>query len=275
MAAGVAASRHRTLAAAGNAGLDTAAAGPGAAGPNGSARTASLEQLDQQIAAHCGQLQASLEVMLPSPSGRGAGGEGRADRAIPSSLDALLARGDFILEQIKETTESRRQWEREKSRLAKAATEAESKASHAEADLNEWQAQWTAAIQPLGLPGASTPAAVNEVVAQTAELFSRLKESAGFAERIDGIGREGLRFRAEAERLLRAIDPDCPVSGDHLQEALEDVVVRLRRAIVDQKKRDLLQSQRTAAGGKAAAGPHRAGRVAGSACRALPGGRLR
>ena len=51
-------------------------------------------------------------------------------------------------------------------------TEAESKAAHAEAEINEWQAQWTAAIQPLGLPGASTPAAVNEVVAQTAELFT-------------------------------------------------------------------------------------------------------
>ena len=40
--------------------------------------------------------------------------------ATQASLDGLLARSDSILEQVKETTESRRHWEREKNRLAKA-----------------------------------------------------------------------------------------------------------------------------------------------------------
>ena len=61
------------------------------------------------------------------------------------------------MEQIKDAAESRRQLEREKNRLAKAVTQAEAKAMQAEADLTEWQAQWTAAIQPLGLPGDSSP----------------------------------------------------------------------------------------------------------------------
>ena len=148
------------------------------------------------------------------------------------------------MEQIKDTAESRRQLEREKNRLAKAATQAEAKAVQAEADLTQWRAQWTAAIQPLGLPGESSPVAVNEVVAQTAELFARRKEAAGFAERIEGIGRESLRFRQDVECLLQTVDPDAPPPGDRFQEALEELLARLRRAMTDQKNLDLLQSQR-------------------------------
>ena len=60
-----------------------------------------------------------------------------------------------MLEQIKDTAESRRQLDREKNRLAKAVTQAEAKAVQAEADLTQWRTQWTAAIRPLGLPGDS------------------------------------------------------------------------------------------------------------------------
>ena len=108
-------------------------------------------------------------------------------------------------------------WKREKNRLAKAVTQAEAKAVQAEADLSQWRAQWTAAIQPLGLPGDSSPVAVNEVVAQTAELHTQLKDAAGFSERIDGIGREALRFRQDAQRLLQTVDPDQRFSGRSLR----------------------------------------------------------
>ena len=215
-------------------------------------RTASLEQLEEQIAAHCRQLQSCLDDVARGSclqeselrSASGDAGRRRRRRLCQPSLDALLARGDSILEQIKETAESRRQLEREKNRLAKAVTQAEAKAVQAEADLTQWRAQWTAAIQPLGLPGDSSPVAVNEVVAQTAELFARLKEAAGFAERIDGIGRDSLRFRQDVERLLQTVDPDHPSPGDRFQEALEELLGRLRRAMTDQKNLDLLQSQR-------------------------------
>ncbi len=212
-------------------------------------RSASLEQIEKQIAAHCGQLHVLLPsptgrgaggegALLPSPTGRGAGGEGQPD------LDSLLARGDSLLEQIKETAESRRQLEREKNRLSKAATQAEARAVQAEADLAEWRTHWTAAIQPLGLPADASPVAVNEVVSQTVELHQRLKEAAGFSDRIEGIGREALRFRQDAERLLQAVDPDQPAPGEHFQEAFEELLGRLRRAVADQKNLDLLQSQR-------------------------------
>src|SRR5208337_2162552 len=108
----------------------------------------------------------------------------------------------------------------------------------------QWQDQWTAAIQPLGLPGSSSPVAVNEVVAQTAELFTRLKEAAGFVERIEGIGRDSARFRHNARQLLQTVEPDQPIDGDRLEPSLEELCGRFRRAVADQKNRELLQSQR-------------------------------
>jgi len=208
-------------------------------------RTALLQQLDQQIAAHCRHLQSCLDDLHHG----NVGAENRATSALADdqqpSLDALFARGDSLLEQIKETAESRRQLEREKDRLARAATEAEAKSVRAESELAQWRAQWTAAIQPLGLPGESSPVAVNEVVVQTVELFARLKEAAGFAERIDGIRRDSLRFQQNVRQLLQSVDPDQPPDCDRLEESLEELFGRLRRAIADQKNRDLLQSQRT------------------------------
>jgi len=236
-------------------------------------RMASLEQLEEQIAAHCRQLQSCLDRctgILPSESDllSASGNAGTAPQAVQPSLDALLARGDSILEQVKETTESRRQWEREKNRLARAVTQAEAKTVQAETDLAQWHAQWTAAIQPLGLPSDSSPVAVNEVMAQTAELSTRLKEAVGFAERIEGIGRDSLRFRQEVRQLLQTIDSDRLPESDRLEEpveadtapkrdqvgsttpddrlerSLEELFGRLRRAMTDRKNFDLLQSQR-------------------------------
>ena len=65
-----------------------------------------------------------------------------------------------------------------------------------------------------------------------------------FAERIDGIGRDSLRFRQDVQQLLQTVDPDLPSPGDRLEESLDELFGRLHRAMTDQKNFDLLQSQR-------------------------------
>jgi uncharacterized protein YhaN len=203
-------------------------------------RTASLAQLKDQIAASCRQLQSSLDAVSQALQ-RGASSEFQSS---PVDLDLLLARGDSILEKIKETADARRQLEREKNRLRASAVEAETKAAQAEKDLAAWRSQWTAAIRPLGLAEETSPIAVNEVVAQTAELSELLSKADGFSERINGIQRDARRFRESVEKLLASICPEQPPPGDHFEQVLEDVVARVRQAISDQKKRDLLAADR-------------------------------
>ena len=202
-------------------------------------RTASLARLEEQIAAHCRQLQTCLEGLVENPVRIAL-----RDDPNCANFDALLARGDLVLDRIKEAIETRRQLERENNRLTKAVAQAEAKTIQAENDLNQWRTQWMAAIRILRLPDETPPVAVNEVIAQTAELFARLKEAAGYAERIEGITRDSLRFRQDVQRQLLSIDADLTVQADGFQEGLENLMVRLRRAITEQKNFDLLQSQR-------------------------------
>jgi uncharacterized protein YhaN len=193
-------------------------------------RAAELKRLDSGIAEQCGRLRAGLERFGISDGNT-------------ASLDSLLARGDAVLEQTKEAAGKRRQLEHEKNRLLKAAAQAEAKAAQAEAEVKEWSGQWTDALRPLGLPEGVSPAAANVVVAQTDELFARLREAAGFAERIDDIARDSSHFCQSVHRLLLTIGPEPP-PDDRLEEALERLMDRLRRAISDQEKLDLLESQR-------------------------------
>jgi uncharacterized protein YhaN len=196
-------------------------------------RTTLLAQLEEQMVALCHQVQVCLDDLEP------ADGRGKA-----LSLEALLARGEAILQQIKDAADLRRHLEREKGRLQQAVTVAEAKAAQAEADLAQWRAQWAAAIQPLALPTEVSPVAVNEVVVQTAELLALLKDAGGFSERIEGIGRDSLRFHENVQRLLQVVDSDNAPAASHFPEAMEDLMSRLRRAMADQKNLDLLQLQR-------------------------------
>ena len=74
--------------------------------------------------------------------------------------------------------------------------------------------------------------------------MTRLKDAAGYSDRIEGIERDSLRFRQDVQRLLQTVDPDRPASDERFEEALEDLIGRLRRAMTDQKNLELLQSQR-------------------------------
>jgi uncharacterized protein YhaN len=240
-------------------------------------RWATLSRLEDQIAAHCRQLQVCLDNPIGNafrgvpddsqPSAVGNALRGIPDDSQPSAsrnategvpyrnategvpysgatLDALLARGETLLKSITETADAQRNLERERNRFRAGAVQAEAKAAQAEADLAEWRIQWATAIRPLGLPEETSPVAVNEVLAQTGDLLDRLKDAASYSSRIADITRDSLRFREDVERLLVAVDPNRPSPGDRFQEALEELISALRRAIADQKKLDLLKSDR-------------------------------
>ena len=60
--------------------------------------------------------------------------------------------------------------------------EASQEKAQAQRDLENWQADWSEAIHPLGLPGETSPAAVHAVMAKFDELFQKLHEAASLEQ---------------------------------------------------------------------------------------------
>ena len=198
-------------------------------------RHAAIVQVDGRIAVHRGQLQRSLAVHH--------GADGVSAKEDDESLAALLARCEATRVAIEAAADARRQLTRDMAKLNQSLVAAQAKAELAETELADWHSHWTAAIEPLGLRGDAAPAVVNEMVAQTNELFVRLQEAESYAERIEAIGADSRRFREEVERLTRAVDPDRGDAPVRIEEAVEQMYGRLRRATADRKNLALLTTQ--------------------------------
>ena len=199
-------------------------------------RLAAIGQLDERIAAHRRQLQRRLAEY------RGTALE--SSRHDDEPLAALLAQCEAVRTEIDAAENARRQSSRDIAKLTQSLSAAQAKAEQADAELAQWHSQWTAALEPLGLEGDAAPAAVNEVVSQTNELFVRLQEAKTFAERIEAIDLDARRFRQDVEQLARSVDPDRGESPVQHERAVEDLYARLRRATADREHLALLTAQR-------------------------------
>ncbi len=175
-----------------------------------------LAQLGEEIEKHSQQLRqclADISIMTEA-----------------ASLDALILRAESELDVARNTSDARRQLEKESSRIVKATSQAETKEQQAASELAKWRTRWAAAIAPLGLPAESSPAIAGSVVAQSVELFNKLHEVAVYNERIDAINEDAKGFYRDAKRLLAAVGTEADLKATQLEPATEDLYARLRRA---------------------------------------------
>ncbi|NUQ61863.1 MAG: AAA family ATPase [Pirellulales bacterium] len=189
-----------------------------------------VEEFSRRIAACCRELSQCLEE-LHEPVG------------IPGeTLGALLDRCQQAADRIVEVAEKRQMLGKTVSQMRGQVASAKTSSAKAELQLGQWQKQWAAAISPLGLASDSTPAMVNEVVARIGELFDRLKDAGGFAERIEQIGRDGERFCELVRDLARQVAPD--LAGSPVERAVEEISLRFRKAGEErQQQRKLVEEQ--------------------------------
>ena len=104
---------------------------------------------------------------------------------------------------------------REKHDLQKKITDVEGEIKEAsqdkiqaQRDLENWQADWSQAIRPLGLPGETSPAAVQSVMARFDELFQKLHEAESLGHRIEGINQDAQGFTEDVSALIKQLAPD-------------------------------------------------------------------
>jgi uncharacterized protein YhaN len=201
-------------------------------------RRAALDRLEDRIAQHRGQLQQRL-AEAGRPAGQAAGDE---------PLAALLARAETVRDKLDAAAVARRQGDVQTADLTAALAAAQAKAESAAAELADWQQHWATRIAPLSLSADTAPSVVNEVVAQTAELFERLDQAEGFALRIEAIAADARRFGQDVERLARSVGTEASAvsaDGQAHERIVEDLFAGLRRAAADQNSLDLLDRQRS------------------------------
>jgi len=158
------------------------------------------------------------------------------------TLAALVDRCEQIADRIAAVSEKRQTLGETVARMSKEVAAAEAAAAKADAELNHWRDRWAAAIEPLGLPPESEPAVANEVVARIGELFDRLKEAAGFAERIAQIARDSEAFCSEARDLAGQVAPD--LSDTAVERVVETLVRRCQKAAEDRQQQQKLLRER-------------------------------
>ncbi len=170
-----------------------------------------------------------------------------ADLAEPTPADdetlaALLGRCRRTADRIHSAADSRQQLEKETARLRRALDRARAEAEKAETELTRWQQQWATTIEPLGLPGETSPSAANEVVSQIDELFAQLHSAEERSDRIEAIDLDAKRFCEEVRDLARQVDPE--LESLLAERAAEEMIERLQKAQSDGQKLETLGEQR-------------------------------
>ena len=186
-------------------------------------------ELEAVIAAHRAELGQEL-VHLGEPE------------PLPTeTLEKLLYR----CQEVVDTAEGKN---REKQDLQKKITEVEGEIKEAsqdkvqaQRDLENWQADWSQAIHPLGLPGETSPAAVHAVMAKFDELFQKLHEAASLEHRIEGINQDAQRFTEDVSALIKQLAPDLLAIPP--AQAAAELQARLSQAQADAATEAALSKQ--------------------------------
>jgi len=153
-------------------------------------------ELEAVIAAHLAELaQELLRLGEPEP--------------LPAeALEKLLYRCQEVVDRVEDKNREKQDLEKKIREVEGEGKEASQDQVQAQRDLENWQAQWSEAVHPLGLPGETSPAAVHAVITKFDELFQKLHEAASLEHRIEGINRDAQRFSEDVSALIKQSAPD-------------------------------------------------------------------
>lgn len=123
------------------------------------------------------------------------------------TLAKLLDRCQKVVDAVEGKNRDKQELHKKIGEMGEEVNEANQAKVQANGDLNKWQADWSQAIQPLGLPGDTPPAAVHAVIARLDELLQKLHEAGSLQSRIAGINRDASQFSKDVAGLVEHLDP--------------------------------------------------------------------
>ena len=192
-------------------------------------RCGEAQRLHDCMEAARAQLRDALAALAAPPADGGA------------HLAAMLDHCQAVVDRIEASHTQRQQLQKSIRQLVQRSSAAEGRAERAAAEIAQWRAQWALAIEPLGLPAETIPAAANQVVTQTAEMFARLAEIRDLDERIQAILSDAALFQRQVDELSAALAPE--LAGQEVAAAAERLIALCNQAVTAQNEQQNLHKQ--------------------------------
>ncbi len=123
------------------------------------------------------------------------------------TLENVLQRCQKVVDLVEGKNRGKQDLQKKITEIESEIKEANQAEVQAQLELEKWWADWFKAIQPLGLPGETTPAAVHAVVGKLDELFQKLHDATLLEARIVGINQDTNQFTEEVTALVKQLDP--------------------------------------------------------------------
>ncbi|MFZ0928311.1 MAG: AAA family ATPase [Syntrophobacteraceae bacterium] len=185
--------------------------------------------LEDLIAAHRAELGGELiHLVEPEPMPM-------------ETLEKLLQLCQKVVEMVEGKNRYKQELQQKITEIREEIEEANQEKVQAQRDLENWQANWSKAIQPLDLPGETIPAAVHVVIAKLDELFQKLHEAASLQTRIEGINQDARRFTEDVTALVKQLDSALLIIPP--AQAAAELQARLSQAKVDAATETALRKQ--------------------------------
>jgi uncharacterized protein YhaN len=187
------------------------------------------EGLEDLIAAHRAELGGELvHLVEPEPMPM-------------ETLEKLLQLCQKVVEMIEGKNRYKQELQQKITEIREEIEEANQGKVQAQRDLENWQGNWSKAIQPLDLPGETIPAAVHVVIAKLDELFQKLHEAASLQYRIESINQDARRFTEDVTALVKHLAPALLIIPP--AQAAAELQARLSQAKVDAATGTALRKQ--------------------------------
>ncbi len=158
-----------------------------------------------------------IATRLPAPATSG----------LSDLLDAAASTAQTLEQAAHDYQDATRQIEQSQQELQEATSRRESAAT----DLAGCQAQWTAAIQPLGLDAETSPEEANAVINDIQNLFEKIGLAQEHRGRIAGIEEGTTRFAEAAVELAATVAPEWQDASPF--EAADAMLQQLKQASHD------------------------------------------
>ena len=152
------------------------------------------------------------------------------------SLAGVIDQCEQLAEKIASDAHDRVQLIRDLKKLRTEEATALQVAEQATETLDQWQTDWVAAIQTLGIVDDATPSEVNTILVSLDDLFAKLKEAKDRRQEIVEIDLESNGYTDKVHSLVERIADD--LSELPTEQAVADLSDRLRKANTTQAQLD-------------------------------------